>query len=142
MNPTASRVLCLFLAAVFTLGAALHPATAEEAKKGKKGRKAKAGEETSQEGVPFKIKVGDLARVTYQAPGKVQSFAQVGPKLWATAGTRYDEIDRDEFSVLLIRVNTDEERVAIDLHTKEVKFLGKTVQAAYPILTAAPAQPK
>lgn len=133
-----NSALCLILAG--GIGAAtLHPATAD-AKEPKKGKKA-APAPLPPEGQELDVKAADLTKVTYKGPAKTQSFAQTGPKTWRSAGVTYDEVERDEFSVYLIRVKTDNERVVIDLHTRQVSFFTGPLEngpaASYPLLSAS-----
>ncbi len=122
----------------------LLPATAD-AKEPKKGKKA-AQAPLPPEGQELDVKAGDLAKVTYQGPANVQSFTQAGPKLWRSAGVSYDEVERDGFSVYLLRVKTENKRVVIDLHTRKVSFYTGSIdgepEASYPLLSASSGKAK
>lgn len=122
----------------------LLPATAD-AKEPKKGKKA-AQAPLPPEGQELNVKAADLTKVTYKGPANVQSFSQTGPKRWRSAGASYVEVERDEFSVYLLRAKTDNERVVIDLHTRKVSFYGKGLEndpdASYPLLSASSSKAK
>lgn len=121
----------------------LLPATAA-AKEPKKGKKA-AQAPLPPEGQELDVKAADLTKVTYQGPANVQSFTQIGPKRWRNAALFYQEVERDEFSVYLLRVKTDNERVVIDLHTRKVSFFTASIDgspdASYPLLSASSGNP-
>ncbi|MGB8168941.1 MAG: hypothetical protein WCF18_15695 [Chthoniobacteraceae bacterium] len=133
------------LCAVVAVGmCAIFPATAH-AKEPKKGKKSEASK-LPPEGQELDVKAADLTQVTYKGPARVQPFTQTGPKLWRSAGNIYDEVDRDEFSIYLIRAKTDNERVQIDLHARVVSFftgpVAKGPDQSYPILSASSGTPK
>ena len=126
------------------LGASiLHP-TPAHAKDPKKGKKTEPAP-LPPEGQELDVKAADLTKVTYQGPANVQAFTQLGPKRWRGAGVAYDEVERDEFSVYLLRVKTDNERVVIDLHTRKVSFFTGSIDgnpdASYPLLSASSGNP-
>ncbi len=145
MNPksTFHQALCLILAGGLGAGSFL-PVTAH-AKEPKKGKKAQQAP-LPPEGQELDVKAAELTKVTYQGPPHVQVFSQTGPKHWRSAGVSYDEVERDEFSVYLIRAKTDTDRVQIDLHSRTVSFFPGPVQngpdASYPILSASSGKPK
>lgn len=116
-------------------------AAAKEPKKGKKAAQAPL----PPEGQELDVKAADLAKVTYQGPANVQAFTQIGPKRWRGAGVAYDEVERDEFSVYLLRAKTDNQRVVIDLHTRKVSFFTGSIDgnpdASYPLLSASSGNP-
>lgn len=138
LRSVTNSTLCAILAGGMCAGALL-PATAT-AKEPKKGKKAQ-GAEQAVEGKEMNVKAADVAKVTYKGPARVETFSQIGPKRWLSARVVYQEVERDEFSVYLVRNKTNDERVQIDLHTKTVTFSGKGADAAYPILTAAGGTP-
>lgn len=112
-------------------------AESKDRKKGKNGVEAPL----APEGKKLDAKASDLTRVTYRGPSGVQSFVQSGPNLWKNADIAYDEVERDEFSIFLIREKTDTDRVVIDLHGRKVSFFSGPVDegpdASYPILSAS-----
>lgn len=123
--------LCLILAGGLW-SAAFLPAAAT-AKEPKKAKKAEVANDPD-------VKGPNVVKVTYKGPAHVQTLTQTGPKRWKSAGLMYDEVERDEFSVYLIRAKTENERVQIDLHTRMVTFAGKSPEEFYPIFSASGGQ--
>ncbi len=110
--------------------------------KAKKGKKVEVASVATAAIIDPEIKGPNVTKITYQGPARVQPFAQTGPKRWTSAQVAYREVDRDEFSVYLVRAKAEDERVQIDLYTKKVTFRGQGPEVSYPILSASGGGPK
>lgn len=139
MKSNAILHVALRLILVGGLGAGtLLPGTAP-AKEPKGGKKAAQGA-LPPEGQELSVKAAELTKVTYKGPAGVQTLKQISPMQWRSANLAYREVERDEFSVYLHRMKTDE-RVVIDLHTRKVSFFAGSIDgeplASYALLSAS-----
>ena len=83
------------------------------------------------------VKGFDVAKVTYKGPTGGLAFTQSGPKEWKGPERAYTELERDEWSVYLVSSKWEiNERVQLDLYTKQVNFLRKDGDKSFPLTGA------
>lgn len=89
------------------------------------------------------VKGPTVAQVTYKGPARILKFIQTGKREWKVGNRVYAELERDEWSVYLVCAKREaDERVQIDVYTKQVTFSGKSGEKIFPITSASNEAPK